>query len=294
MATPARTQLEQIEGKGLTVVGRGDEERDAPDLAAVPDLSGFRRVSASCSSHWRAWPPFAVASPLRSTMRCMSSSMSSGPATSSSPLRIKYLADCLLAKSDFPAIFEHGDKDNYHVFQPCLPWWLRPKRSGSRLPRTTPALADLSQLAIESVQEALARSLSVRRSSTGSGRRPGQSWTAKPIRWHRPCCAVLDQGCQPGGGRGSAPSARGQQPLSLSRWLLLRASCTKSGNQVARLAGAKPSVPPQWTSAHPGAGHRSSGQLRSESSTALPHLWTSVPLVSRRSPAAGASAPQLR
>ena len=69
-----RAQLEQIEGEGLAVVGRGDEERDAPDLAGV---TGFGERSI----RWKACPPRAVASPLRSCMRCMSSSMSSGPAT---------------------------------------------------------------------------------------------------------------------------------------------------------------------------------------------------------------------
>ena len=35
IATPARTQLEQVEGEGLAVVGGGDEQGDSVDLARV-------------------------------------------------------------------------------------------------------------------------------------------------------------------------------------------------------------------------------------------------------------------
>ena len=43
IATPARAQLEQIEGKGLAVVGRGDEQRNAPDLAGIADFGALRQ-----------------------------------------------------------------------------------------------------------------------------------------------------------------------------------------------------------------------------------------------------------
>ena len=74
-----RAQLEQIEGEGFAGVGRGDERRDAPDLARVTRLGELQQalegVAALCGS-------FALA-PHRALHAAVD--VERGPPTSSSP-----------------------------------------------------------------------------------------------------------------------------------------------------------------------------------------------------------------
>lgn len=108
-----RAQLEQVEREGLAVVGRGDEQGNAPDLAAVRDLGAFRPAATAAEGRGRpSWWPRPCAAPCAPCRRrCR------GRRPRRFSLRIKHLADCLLARADLSPIFAHSDKDTYHVLQ---------------------------------------------------------------------------------------------------------------------------------------------------------------------------------
>ena len=72
------------------------------------------------------------------------------------------MADCHLPKADLSPVFQHGDKVTYHVLNHSVNW-VASARS-AQAPPSTRGLPEWRQSAFESIQQALARGLSVRRS----------------------------------------------------------------------------------------------------------------------------------